>query len=184
MTDREIINLLFERDQSALSALELKYGKYCRSVAMNIINDPYDADECMNDALLAVWNKIPPNRPDDLGAYLSLIIRNIAVSRLRKISAEKRGENLPLIIEELDECLTNAKSAEDECVSNELKEALNRFYKTLPVKERDVFMSRYLYAYSLYEISEAFHITENYARTMLLRTRKKLKKFMSKENLI
>lgn len=184
MTDREIIDLLFERKQSALSALESKYGKYCKSVAMNILSDPLDAEECLNDALYAVWNKIPPNKPKDLGAYLSMIIRNVAVSRLRRISAEKRSEDLPVIIEELDECLSDAKSAEDECVSNELKDALNRFYKTLSVRERDVFMSRYFYAYSLDDISEAFHISVDYARIMLSRTRKKLKKFLQKEKLI
>ena len=184
MTDREIIELLFERRESALSELETKYGKYCKSVAMNVLSDPFDAEECLNDALLAVWNKIPPNRPKELGAYLAMIIRNIAVSRMRKAGAEKRGENLPVIFEELDECLPGAKSAADESVSNELKEALDRFYNSLSIRERDIFMSRYFYAYSLDEISEAFHISLNYARTSLFRTRKKLKNFLQKEKLV
>ena len=184
MTDREIIELLFERKESALTALDKKYGAYCRSVAENVLSDPYDAEECMNDALLAVWNRIPPNRPKDLGAYLALIIRNIAVSRLRKNGAQKRGETMTAVIEELDECIRGAKSAEDEYVSTELKDALNRFYKTLPSKERDVFMSRYFYAYSLYEISDAYRIPENYVRIKLSRTRKKLKSFLEKERLI
>ena len=184
MTDREIIKLLFERKQGALTELQTKYGRYCKSVALNVLNDPLDAEECLNDALYAVWNRIPPDKPKDLGAYVSIIIRNIAVSRLRKIKAEKRGEDLDVIIEELDECFTDSRSAEDEYVSEELKEALNRFYKTLSSKERDVFMSRYFYAYSLSDIKSAFGVTEDYARIMLMRTRKKLKDFLQEEDLI
>lgn len=185
MTDKQIIELLFSRDESALFELEKSYGRYCRGAANRILKDPRDVEECLNDTWLLAWKSIPPQRPRDLGAFLAAITRNVAVEILRVNTAAKRGGGeTPLIVEELDEALSGTKSAEDECVSNELKDALDRFYKTLSNKERDVFFSRYLYFHSLSEIAGAFGTTQNYVKTILVRTRKKLKSFLEKEGLL
>jgi RNA polymerase sigma-70 factor (ECF subfamily) len=184
MTDSKIIDLLFARDENALAVIEQKYGGYCRTVAMNILNDKYDAEECVNDALLAVWNKIPPNRPDDLGGYLARITRNIAVDRLRISGADKRDACVGEITKELEECLPGDKSAEDAVLSNELANALERFFKTLSPRERDIFLSRYFSAYSLNGISDTYGISVDYARILLSRTRKKLFDFLTKEGLL
>ena len=184
MTDQKIIELLFCRDQSALSVIEQKYGNYCRAVAMNVCNDKFDAVECVNDALFAVWNQIPPNRPEELGGYLARIIRNIAVDRMRKNGADKRDGNVTALIEELEECLPGDESAEDRYIASELSSAVNRFYGSISKKEKDVFVARYFSGFDISSIAHAFHISEDYARTMLVRTRKKLKKFLQKENLL
>ena len=88
MTDRKIISLLTERDESAIAEMTRKYGDYCYSVALRILASPLDAEECVNDTWFAVWNKIPPEDPEDLGAYLSRITHNTAVAKLRRISAD------------------------------------------------------------------------------------------------
>jgi RNA polymerase sigma-70 factor (ECF subfamily) len=185
MTDKQIIELFFSRSETALSEIEAKYGAFCRDVALRILNDRRDVEECLNDTWLAAWNAIPPERPKDLGAYLAGVTRNVAVKKLRAHTAEKRGGGeTPLVAEELEEVLAGSRSAEDEAVSNELKNALERFYKTLPAKERNIFFGRYFCFYSLPDIAETFHTTENYVKTVLARTRKKLKKFLEKEGLL
>ena len=185
MTDKQMIEMLFGRDESVLSDIEKKYGDQCRSVALRILKNQSDADECLNDIWFAVWKRIPPERPKNLCAYLCGITRNLAVEKLRASTAEKRGGGeTPLIVEELGECLAGSQSAEDEAVSNELKNALDRFYKTLSNKERNIFFSRYFYFHSLPDIADAFHTTDNYVKTVLTRTRKKLKKFLDKEGLL
>lgn len=184
MTDKKIIEMLFCRDQRALSEIEQKYGGYCRAVAMNVLNDSSDAEECVNDALYAVWNRIPPNRPEELGGYVALIVRNIAVDRMRKNAAEKRGGNAADAIGELEECLPAEKSAEDRYIASELSGAIKRFYCTISRKERDVFVARYFSGFGIGRIASAFNMSEDYTRTLLLRTRKKLKKFLQKEDLL
>ncbi len=184
MTDKKIIEMLFDRDQNALTAIERKYGNYCRAVAMNILDDERDAEECVNDALFAVWNRIPPNKPEELGGYLAIIIRNIAVDRARKNGADKRGGTVCAITEELEECLPGDCSAEDSYAASELASAVKRFYGTVSKKEKDVFVARYFGGFGISRIAEAFHMSEDYTRTMLTRTRKKLKAFLRKENLL
>lgn len=185
MTDKRIIELLFARSETALSEIVTKYGACCRDVALRILKDRGDAEECLNDTWLAVWNNVPPERPKDLCAYLCGITRNTAVEKLRASTAEKRGGGeTPLVVEELGECLAGSRSAEDECVSNELKVALERFYKTLSAKERNIFFSRYFHFYPVSDIAAAFHTTDNYVKTVLMRTRKKLKNFLEKEGLL
>lgn len=184
MTDREMIDLFFARDERALREVEAKYGKYCRAVAMRILNVYEDAEECVNDTWLSVWNSVPPNRPDDLGAYLSRITRNHALSLLRRQSADKRGENVTAALGELDECLSDLRSAEDEYTMKELKEAVNKFCRSLPQRDRSIFLGRYFYMRSEAELAGAFNMSENYLHTLLVRTRKKLRKFLIKEGLL
>ena len=182
MNDVKIKELFRRRDQSALKETERKYGDYCFATAMRVLNNRYDAEECVNDAYLAAWNRIPPDDPADLGAYVSKITKNVAISRLRKLNAEKRGGGqTDQLLSELDEC---CESAEDSAVKKELSEALRRFMKRLPKRDRDVFLSRYYLCYPVSEIAERCGCDEDYVYTILSRVRKQLKKMFEKEGLI
>ncbi|MBQ1847636.1 MAG: sigma-70 family RNA polymerase sigma factor [Clostridia bacterium] len=175
MTDREIIKLYYERNEKALSETDKKFGKYCLKTASRILKDDADAEEACNDALYKVWQSIPPDDPDDLGAYLCRITRNVCVDRLRVSDAEKRGGGeIPLILDELDECTSNMRSAEDEYISGELTKTLNGLMKKLPKRQRDMFVSRYTLAYSVSEIASAFGCGENDVRANISKARKKL----------
>ena len=90
LSDEQIIDLYFERDQSAISCTDVKYGKYLLSIALNIVHDKYDGEECLNDTYMDAWNKMPPERPDILKAFLSIIMRRTAVDRYRKNTRQKR----------------------------------------------------------------------------------------------
>ena len=185
MTDRQIIGLLFDRDEKALKELSDKYGKYCYTVAHRILNDGFDAEECVNDVWLAVWQKIPPESPDDLKAFLMKITRNISTARYRRNNAGKRGGGeVELIIDELAECLPAADSAEDVYISAQFEAALDRFYESLPKRQRDIFMCRYYHACDVSEIAGAYGIGQNHVRSILSKTRKKLSDFIKKEGLL
>ena len=185
MDDAEIIGLFFDRDESALKEAESKYGKRCHAAAMRVCNNSQDAEEICNDTLLSAWNRIPPERPSKLGAFFSQITRNIAAKRLRGKTADKRGGGTAdLIFEELEDCLTDSKSAEDSYLSKEFTEALNKFYKTLQRRDREIFLCRYYSAHEISAIADAFGMSDNYVRTVLSRTRQKLKEYMDKEGLL
>ena len=113
MEDHQIIDLYWNRDESAIAQTNEKYAAYCRYIASGIVADPEDADECLNDAYLALWNTIPPRRPNNLTAYLGKIVRNVSLNRWKRSNAQKRkSTQIPLTLEELSECIPAANSEE------------------------------------------------------------------------
>ena len=120
LRDQEILSLCRARDQRAIAALAEKYGAYCHTVAHNILGDHPDAEECVNDAYLAVWNGVPSAPPRSLLAYLAKVTRNIALKRLEHNQAQKRGDRFYLLLDELAEVLPGEDSVED-AVAQQLK---------------------------------------------------------------
>ena len=182
MEDSAILRLYWQRDEQAIRETEAKYGAYCRSIARGILSDPEDAEESVSDAWLRAWESIPPRRPEKLSAYLGKLTRNLCLSRLRERSARKRGGGeLPLALEELAECVPAPGDAEQALEARELGRALNRFVSGLEKRERDVFVCRYYYLTELEELSRRTGWSESKLKSMLFRTRKKLKKFLQEE---
>ena len=91
LEDSEIIGLFFERSEQAIVELDLKYGAAVRRTVLNILGSPEDAEECVNDAYLGVWNSIPPQRPNSLAGYVYRITRNLAIKRFHSNTAKKRN---------------------------------------------------------------------------------------------
>ena len=146
MSDDEILELFNVRDESALIHTQSRYGGYLRKVARNILGDRRDADEAVNDCCMRAWQLIPPARPKNLGAYLGRLVRNIALDKLRKRTAAKRGGGAELIIDELAECVPGGTEPEKELLAGELKEAIDAFLSSLPKEKRILFMKRYWYS--------------------------------------
>ena len=182
MNDSAIIRLFFKRDESALTETDKKYGAYCRSVASRILQSDEDAEECFNDVLYKLWLSIPPKEPEDLGAYSAKVTRGTAIDRLRINGADKRGAQVTEYIEELGECVSGAPSAEDEYISKEFSDSMNRCLGRLSKYQRDMFVSRYVLMYSEKEIAAAFGIGENAVRANLCKARKRLFELLSKED--
>lgn len=176
MEDREIIALLWQRAQNAIGALAERFGKQLYRTAMNLLDNPRDAEECVNDTYLAVWNAIPPNRPEPLPPYVYRIGRNIALNRLRSNTAQKRG-GYELSLEELVGCIP-APCLED---GRALGLAMDAWLSTLNKENRAMFLRRYWFGDSVKDISTAFHMTENAASVRLSRIRNGLKDYLIKE---
>ncbi len=179
MEDTKILELYEARDGEAIAQTKQKYGRYCRAIAYRILQNEADAEEVENDTYLKAWNTIPPSRPSSLKAYLGMIARQLSFDAYEAKNAEKRG-GIALVLDELSECLPDAgEGALHEGIA--LRDALNRFVRSLPEKTQTVFIRRYYYAYSIEEIAKTSHMTESYVTVLMLRTRKKLKKFLEKE---
>ncbi len=176
MEDGTIIELYWQRSEEAVTETEKKYGAYCGTVARQILHDAEDEKECVNDAWLAAWNAIPPARPSCLRAFLAKITRNVALTRLEKKGALKRGAKAVLIpLDELEECVgdTDTEKAAEE---RALEETVRRFVRSLPERDGNVFIRRYFFADPVSEIAERYGLSENNVAVILSRTRKKLKK--------
>jgi RNA polymerase sigma-70 factor (ECF subfamily) len=181
MEDQQIVDLYFARSESAITETDRKYGRYCHSIAYNILEDHEDAKEIVNDTYLKAWNTIPPNRPDPLKPYVGMISRHLSLDRYEEYHTQKRGGQVPLVLEELAECIPDNDSREDIGESVALKDALAKFIRSLPDKTQRIFLRRYWYASSVAEIAEEYGMRENSVNVLLHRTRKKLKDHLQKE---
>lgn len=180
--DARIIQLFWERQESAIEQTRNKYGAYCRSIALRILNNNPDAEECVNDTYLAAWNAMPPQRPNVLSAFLGKITRNLSLKRYRASVAQKRGGGqVALSLDELEECVVGASGADDRLQAEELARLLNRFLACLPAEQRRIFMCRYWHFDSVAEIAARFGCSESKVKMTLKRTRQKLADHLGKE---
>lgn len=181
MEDREIVALFRQRSERAIAELAAKYGRVCQRVAENILRDRRDAEECVNDAYLGVWNTVPPASPDPLVSYVCRIVRNQAVMKYHAAAARKRNSHYDVALDELEDCFAATETAETALAASELSAALDRFLDTLAREERVLFVRRYWFADSMEELAQRFHISRNHAAVRLARTRGKLKNYLRKE---
>lgn len=183
MEDEAIIQLFLKRSEQAIIAAEDRYGAYCRSILRNILTDPGDLEECMNDVYLKLWNQIPPHRPDCLRAYVGSVARNCGLDRYRASHAEKRGGGMAEIaLSELGECAA-PDSVEDALEEHRLVELLNSFLGRLPKEARVIFVKRYWYLSPVSRIADELGCTEGKVKMSLHRTRKQLRQYLEKEDI-
>lgn len=153
MEDRKILELYLTRSEQAIRETEAKYGGYCYSVAMNILENRQDAQECVSDTWFSAWNSIPPQSPRVLATFLGSITRNLAIDRWRERRAGKRGGGeMQLALDELSGCVPGGESPEGEVLRRELLKSVAAFLGTLPETERSVFLCRYWYFDSAQDI--------------------------------
>ncbi len=182
MTDENIVSLYWDRSENALHETEKMYGRYFRYIAGTIVKNEEDAKEIVNDAYLKAWQLIPPERPLRLKAFIGKITRQLAINRLEKNTAQKRGgAEYDLALSELAECILQDGEGEDIGDLLALQEALNRFLRDLPQDTRRMFIQRYWYMCSIAEIAEEFSASESKVKMQLLRTREKFREFLKRE---
>lgn len=181
MNDASIIELYWERSEEAISETDKKYGKLCNSIANNILNNKSDAEECVNDTYLTVWDSIPDERPKYFSAFLCRIVKNLSLKRLEYNTAQKRNPELLVSFDELQDCLSSETNPELTLDTKELGKAISRFLKNQNETNRKIFLRRYWYFDSVKKIAADFQMKEEKISLILFRTRKKLKQFLEKE---
>lgn len=181
MDDQKIIELLFERLESALIEIQKKYHKLCLKVSFDIVGTQPDCEECVNDSYWKLWNSVPPNRPNSLRAYLLRIVKNLSLDVLRKKHAKKRSTELELVYEELEECISDLTRVEQE---ENLKDVINQFLCKLDPNNRRIFLKRYWYTKSIMVIAEEEGLKESTIKMRLLRLRNQLKSELEKEHFL
>ena len=182
MEDHAIIELYWERSEDAISKTAAKYGGYCYTIAYNILSNNEDAEESVNDTYLHAWNAMPPHRPQVLSTFLGKITRHLSIDIYRKRHSAKRGgSEYALSLDELSDCVPGEGSPEETLDARELAGHINRFLRELSPEARKLFVCRYYYFDPLAEAASALGITEGKAKTLLFRTRRKLKEYLEKE---
>ena len=182
MGDEKIVELYWQRSSEAIAETSRKYGAYCMRISMNILADKSDSAENVNDTYLGAWNAMPPHRPTLLQSFLGRIARNLAINKYKARHAEKRAhDEFALSLDELDICTPSGLSVEDDAAAAALTAQINTFLRGLPTEMRRVFICRYFYAESVGEIAARQGATESKIKSMLLRSRLRLKAQLEKE---
>ena len=182
MSDEEIIALYFARDEQALAQTDAKYGPYCFSLANAILPSREDAEEALNDTYLKAWQSMPPKKPAVLRLFLGKLTRRLSLQRLRRQGRLKRGGGeAALALEELGDCVPLGGDAQQALEGRELTRLLNRFLSGLPAAQRQVFLARYWYGAAVKDIARQFGYSESKVKSMLYRTREKLRLTLEKE---
>ena len=181
MDDERIIELFFARDEGAVTAASEKYGVYCRAVALGMLGDERDAQECVNDALYRLWAAIPPARPRSLRAFLGRITRNLSISRYRQNRAQKRYAGMDALLSELDDCVPSPVTVEQTLDSMELTRQIEAWLGTLPERERRLFIRRYWYGDALGELAAQEGAKPAQLAQLMLRLRRSLREHLEAE---
>ena len=182
MEDSKIVDLYWARSENAITETKRKYDRYCFSIASNILPFHEDAEECVNDTYLAAWNSIPPSRPSILSTYLGKLTRRISIDRWRKLSADKRGHGpITVALDELAECIPSESNPAEAVEAKALAEVIGRFLDTVPYTERKVFLMRYFDMAKIQDIARGCNMSPSKVKSMLHRTRCKLRIALQKE---
>ena len=175
MPDDRIVELYWQRSESAITETADKYGDYCHYIAYNILYNREDAEECVNDTWLDAWDNMPPHKPSILSTFLGKITRRISIDRWRKMNACKRGGGeMDLVLHELEDCISDPTDVEMVIEQQEMARLIREFLDGLGETERRIFLRRYWYMDSIAGIALEFDFTESKTASMLHRTRKKL----------
>ncbi len=181
MKDASIVKLYWERSEKAIIETDLKYGKLCRHLSDNILNNLADAEECVNDSYLAVWNAIPDARPENFSAFLCRIVKNLSFKKLEHITAQKRKPEMLVSLEELQDCISSSANPQASYDAAELAEVISNFLRKQDELSRNIFLRRYWYYDSVKCIANDYSMKEEKISQILFKIRKKLKKHLEQE---
>ena len=181
MEDSKIIQLFWERNEAALTAVSEKYGRYCSAIARNLLGNEQSVEECVNDTWMELWEAIPPNRPERLLAFIGEITRNNALNAVKESKAQKRGGGeYSIVLDELYDVASDY-SVERIAERHEIMASVNRFLERLPERKQKVFVLRYWHCCSVSDISQIVGMSEANVYNVLKRVRKKLIEHLNKE---
>lgn len=182
MGDQQIIELLFARSETGIRELEQQYGKLVRLVAGNVLDNAEDVGECVNDTWMAVWNTIPPQRPQSLSGYVCHISKNIALRRYRDAHRKKRNGVL-VALEEFAQCLPGRTLEEDYRVQS-LIDGINTYLGLLEKENRLIWLAYYWAGEGVPQIAARMGMTKSAITTRLSRTKKGMWDYLKKEELL
>ena len=183
MEDCRIVALFLARAEEAIAALNEKYGRLIRRIALNILKCDADAEEIASDTALAVWDTVPPNEPDPLSPYVCRIARNLALDRYRYNNAARRQSGGDVLLSEIGDIVSDTAGAEDESMASLVAAAVSDFLRTRSAEERRLFVRRYWYGDAVEEIARDLGITANGASVKLHRMRTRLRAFLTERGI-
>ncbi len=183
--DSRLVEFLINRDDNSINEIQKKYNNYLYSIILRVLKNQEDADECINDILLKIWNTIPPNIPKSLKAYIGTVTRNTALDFYRKINSQKRNPTFTEILDECQEVILDGDCSPEKHLENkEISKSINTYLEKINKTKRLIFIGRYYYGYSTSELGTKYKLSDTNIRSILYRIRKDLKKQLEKDGVL
>jgi len=174
MEDNEIIELYWNRSEQAIMETKNKYERLCTKISLNILHNNEDAEECVNETYLGVWNAIPTTRPVHFSSFLCKIARNLSLKKFNYSHALKRHSEASKAIDELENVLIQNSNPTINLEEEELIDAINDFLSDLSIGKRNIFIRRYFFFDTITEISNNFGYSKSKVKSILSRDGKDL----------
>ena len=181
MEDDQVIDLYWMRSEDAITETAAKYGGFCFALAWNLLERREDAEECVNDTWHAAWNAMPPQRPARLRAWLGRVVRNLALDRWHRDHARKRDGGIPVLLDELAECIPSPRTVEARLEAAELTGAVDRWLGSLDRQDRVLFLRRYWNGTALKDLASQTGTTPDRLAHRMARLRRSLKDALEEE---
>ena len=176
--------MLFDRSESALEHISQKYQRTLFGISYNIVRNREDAEECVNDTYLGVWNAIPPTRPHSLYAFVCRIVRNISLTRYYHDKAKKRNRSVEISLEEIGDFLSDGDFCDRELEKEELRHMLEEWLYSLNEENRYIFIRRYWYMDDPERISGELGLTKAAVYLRIDRMKKNLKEYLTQKGVL
>jgi len=182
MTDEQIVELFWQRDEQAIKETDIKYKKYLLSIAYNIVHDTCDSEECLNDTYIGAWNAIPPTRPTLFQAFLATLMRRTAIDRYKTRKRQKRiASELTVSLSEVEDFISDNDDMHTEIETKELGRVISNFVRSLSDRRMYIFMSRYYVARPIKEIAILLKCSESTVHKEIAAIKHDLKEKLEKE---
>ena len=178
ISDEQIIALYWSRDEGAIKETDYKYRNYLFAIAYNFVHDKLDCEECLNDTYLAAWNAMPPSKPNVLKAFLTTIVRRVAINRYHN---NQRQSEMTISLTELEDFLSDDVGPDSQFDARELGRVISDFVRSLPQRRRFIFMSRYYAAEPIDTIAKHIKLSRSMVNKELAAIRKALKEKLESE---
>ena len=184
MKDERIVEMIYENDEQGLREAEAKYRGLCYSIAENILTQNEDREECVNDAMLALWNNIPPERPENLRAYIARLVKNIALKKSRANNMWKRCANYTAAGNDLLDLIPDGMSLAEGYEISMIGKVINEFLAGMTQRDRDIFVLRFWYRDTVPQISKKTGCSESLIKSLTARLKTRLREELRKEGII
>lgn len=160
IADEQIIELYWRREEKAIQETDKKYGQFLFRIAYNILHERLDCEECQNDTYLGVWNAIPPTRPTVFPAFITQIMRRIAINRYKEKASKKRiPSELTISMEDVNGTLHGDDSVAVKYEMAEVGKIINNYVRELSDRQRYIFIDRFYLAESVETIATDLSIS-------------------------
>ena len=184
LTDKQIIDLYWHRDESAIEETDKKYGRMLFRIAYNLLSDRMDCEECKNDTYVRAWRSIPPTRPRVLPAYLTEIMRRVAINKYKQKTSQRRvPSELTVSMDELRDSLQNEASLGGERDAEEIGKVINAFLREIPERRRYIFIERFYFAEHVEEIATELSVSVATVYREIERIKKDLKVYLERNDI-
>lgn len=182
ISDGEIIELYWLRDEAAIKRTDEKYGGFLYAMALNILHEHRDCEECRNDTYLSAWNAIPPAKPMFFRAFISQIMRRTAINRYYQNTGKRKiPSELTVSMDECGEFIAEEKSSDEEIDARELGRLISDFVRGLPAKRQYIFMGRFYFADSVTVIADELKVSKSAVYKEIKKLRKELRIFLEQK---